>query len=462
MRINDIEINGFQCYKKEKFSFGKDFTILIGNNGTGKTTVLKALKYALSVFFTNTSKWEYQSINKEVSDLGILNINQFEIHKEGSEPDESISLDVTASFNNVGTDWKYYKLAKPNARINSTLFKDAFYRFIEQFKKNNKLPIFSFYSEGFPHSETNLGSNVNELFKQNTYDWYPSWGYYHWGDYNSCTSIWQQRFININFDIINYEIELRSLTENSTAYNDSLSRLNKLKSENNFIINILKNFTSASHDESDDASSFQIENIGIKPKSKNKNKKDFSIYFKFADGIERTWEEFPAGFNRLISIVFDLAYRSFILNSGNTNIQPFGFVMIDEIDVHLHPSLQQTVVQRFKSTFPNIQFVATTHSPLVISNFKQDENNYIIQTYRNGDVYSHNVIKDVYGFNLDLILSDVMGTDLKDFMLELLKSRYLRFKKEQDKEYMNKTLLAIKANVSSHKFEKIKQDLENQ
>ncbi|WP_164672451.1 AAA family ATPase, partial [Vibrio cholerae] len=45
----------------------------------------------------------------------------------------------------------------------------------------------------------------------------------------------------------------------------------------------------------------------------------------------------------------------------------YGIVLIDEIDLHLHPKWQQTIVQKLENTFPNIQFILSTHSPLVLT-----------------------------------------------------------------------------------------------
>ncbi|CAI8703091.1 hypothetical protein EMIT0P291_100113 [Pseudomonas sp. IT-P291] len=47
-----------------------------------------------------------------------------------------------------------------------------------------------------------------------------------------------------------------------------------------------------------------------------------------------------------------------------------GIVLIDEVDLHLHPKWQRSLIRQLSETFPNCQFVLTTHSPLVISDAK--------------------------------------------------------------------------------------------
>lgn len=81
-----------------------------------------------------------------------------------------------------------------------------------------------------------------------------------------------------------------------------------------------------------------------------------------------------AGYQSLIWMVLDIAYRMALLNPdlleeiGKTP----GVVLIDELDMHLHPKWQWRIVEALKNTFPNIQFIAATHSPIIISSCKDD------------------------------------------------------------------------------------------
>ncbi|EHZ2540206.1 AAA family ATPase [Vibrio parahaemolyticus] len=67
-----------------------------------------------------------------------------------------------------------------------------------------------------------------------------------------------------------------------------------------------------------------------------------------------------------MALVADIARRLTLLNPKSLSpLEGSGIVLIDEIDLHLHPSWQQKIIQRLESTFPHIQFVVTTHSPQV-------------------------------------------------------------------------------------------------
>jgi predicted ATP-binding protein involved in virulence len=76
------------------------------------------------------------------------------------------------------------------------------------------------------------------------------------------------------------------------------------------------------------------------------------------------------GIKNMVSLVADLAYRCVRLNPHlglDAAQQTAGVVMIDEIDMHLHPRWQQVVVELFKKAFPKVQLIVTTHSPQVLS-----------------------------------------------------------------------------------------------
>lgn len=76
------------------------------------------------------------------------------------------------------------------------------------------------------------------------------------------------------------------------------------------------------------------------------------------------------GVKNMISLVADLAHRCVRLNphlGGDAAAGTPGIVLIDEIDMHLHPRWQQVVVELLTRAFPRVQFIVTTHSPQVLS-----------------------------------------------------------------------------------------------
>lgn len=91
------------------------------------------------------------------------------------------------------------------------------------------------------------------------------------------------------------------------------------------------------------------------------------------NGCEISVSQLSQGEKTMLSLVCDIALRMISANSNSD--QPFdgeGVVIIDEIDLHLHPIWQQTILLRLKETFPNIQFVISTHSSNVLSTISNE------------------------------------------------------------------------------------------
>lgn len=131
------------------------------------------------------------------------------------------------------------------------------------------------------------------------------------------------------------------------------------------------------------------------------------VYFKFVDGREVSSEYLSDGYKRLISIVVDIAFRCALLNRGvfgqEACLKTKGTVLIDEIDLHLHPSLQATVLKGLCNAFPNIQFIVSSHAPMVMSGVETNEYNEVFKLgVINGKEYTIEAI-NTYGMDLSMI-----------------------------------------------------------
>jgi predicted ATP-binding protein involved in virulence len=109
----------------------------------------------------------------------------------------------------------------------------------------------------------------------------------------------------------------------------------------------------------------------------------------------------------LLAMVGDLARRLAIANPGLADpLQGNGVVLIDEIELHLHPKWQRQIITALTTTFPNCQFIITTHSPQVVSHVKPD-NIYLLQATPDGIVLERP--ENSFGRDSNQILEDLMG-----------------------------------------------------
>lgn len=78
-------------------------------------------------------------------------------------------------------------------------------------------------------------------------------------------------------------------------------------------------------------------------------------------------DQLSDGYKTLLGLVIDLSARMAMANPDSLNpLAEEAIVMIDEVDLHLHPAWQKRVVSDLLRTFPNTQFILTTHSPYIV------------------------------------------------------------------------------------------------
>ena len=127
------------------------------------------------------------------------------------------------------------------------------------------------------------------------------------------------------------------------------------------------------------------------------------------NGYDCYLEEISAGFQAILSLVFSIVEWIEETNEGEDALiqNATGTVIIDELDVHLHPEWQFTIRESLRNIFPHLQFIITTHSPHLISSAAPGELIILPELTRRLTVgptpQSYN------GWNTDEILADIMG-----------------------------------------------------
>lgn len=110
----------------------------------------------------------------------------------------------------------------------------------------------------------------------------------------------------------------------------------------------------------------------------------------------------------LMSLVGDIARRLAMMNPALENpLDGEGIVLIDEIDMHLHPTWQRSVIGNLNKTFPNCQFILTTHSPIVISEMP----NLLVYALDDGEITKLN---NLYGMDVNDVLLSEMHADIRN------------------------------------------------
>lgn len=104
--------------------------------------------------------------------------------------------------------------------------------------------------------------------------------------------------------------------------------------------------------------------------------KEGELIAVFDDGRRLPTRLLSDGFRTMLGLVCDLAWRCTTLNPAlgdRTTQQTPGVVLIDEIDLHLHPNWQRRVLNDLRSIFPKVQFFVTTHSPFIVQSVRSPQ-----------------------------------------------------------------------------------------
>jgi predicted ATP-binding protein involved in virulence len=115
--------------------------------------------------------------------------------------------------------------------------------------------------------------------------------------------------------------------------------------------------------------------------------------------------ELSSGEKSVLSLVIDIAMRLAIANPSRENaLEGDGIILIDEIELHLHPQWHRQIIPALMATFPNCQFIVTTHSPQVVSQVKREnililDNNQLVQN-----------VPFTYGKDSNTLLNEVFQT----------------------------------------------------
>lgn len=93
-----------------------------------------------------------------------------------------------------------------------------------------------------------------------------------------------------------------------------------------------------------------------------------------SEGVDLQIDQLSGEYKAVLSVIADIAKRLSIANPDSLNpLEEEAVILIDELDLHLHPKWQKEIVADLKRTFPNSQFIVSTHSPFIVQSLDADE-----------------------------------------------------------------------------------------
>lgn len=436
MILQQLTISNFRCFKKFDIDFSPGFNILIGRNGAGKSTLLHAIQKALSFMFSNDRSVSDFFLSAGINDLNIRSYEPTDFNYDTDTRQNALyaSIRSIGKFENNPIDWTMYRRNAPNASLYPSKYKEAFNIVMSTINSGADYPLIAYYSDSYPHKDVKQMKHALEIIKRDVMP--RNFGYYQWDDESSCTSIWEKRLSSRLAKMLplytpasrlaSEELSLSEqpeteeretkLAEIHKRQDEINAQFNPLHHETDYIERKLKEFAALLPKA--EGENFDIDYLSVSDYDNN-----YHLTINYTNGQSSPFSDLPAGYRRLYSIVLDLAYRSYILNDYSS---PKGIVIIDEIDLHLHPSLEGSVVNALKECFPLIQFIVSTHSVAVISNLpsaNEDPNNQIYVLKDNES--QPEMLRNLNGIDYDIVLRDFMdaysrNNDVKKLIDECL------------------------------------------
>lgn len=161
----------------------------------------------------------------------------------------------------------------------------------------------------------------------------------------------------------------------------------------------------------------------------NFNPRDYTFTMRDKQGKEFKFTQLPAGYRAALDIVSDLILKMQSNGQVNLSLDQEGVVLIDEVETHLHLSMQKEIMPILTTVFPQIQFIVSTHSPFVLSSI---ENAIAVDLER-----PKNVISDLTAYSYEALAEGYFGivsssSDIQDRLKEL--EKYIKLDKLRSRD----------------------------
>jgi predicted ATP-binding protein involved in virulence len=347
MRIDRLSTRNFKGFESRDFQFHPQFNLMVGTNGTGKTSALDALSVAIGSWFLGVRGADSRPIRAAEVLLG--DFEHEEIDDDGQRHfsiqwEQVYPCEVNAHGRVEGQDIAWSRsLNTPNGR--TTYGKaGAIKRLAAEADRairdgrDMPLPLISYYGTGRLWQEPRESFQVTDPMKVADREEQSRLAGY-WNSVDPRLSVsqltrWIARQSWVTFQQQNREPPV-------------------LRAVREAILGCVENAQHLWFDAK----------LG-------------EVVVEFSDSRARPFSNLSDGQRCMLAMVGDIAQKAAKLNpqlGGKTLEKTQGVVLIDELDLHLHPRWQRHVIEDLRRTFPGIQFICTTHSPFLIQSLRSGE-----------------------------------------------------------------------------------------
>lgn len=371
MRIDHLVIENFKGFSNREFSFASGFNLVVGANGTGKTSTLEALAVAAGSWFLGLRGYDSRHMLPNEVRLEPRNFDgeiRFEaqypakVTAEGLVMDEILKWERSVDTPNGKTRFMHAAKVKTLAA-----YADAHVRSGEDIT----LPLISYYGTGRLWQEPRATSQVKKPDRL----------------------VGKKELSRL--EGYKNSVDPRLSTRDLVIWIARQSWIGYQQGKEPPVFQAVKQAIIGCVEDA--------ENLYFDPKRGE-------VIVVMRDHGAQPFFNLSDGQRCMLAMVGDIAQKAAKLNpqfGANVLLETPGVVLIDELDLHLHPRWQRRVISDLRRTFPKIQFICTTHSPQLIGQAKSGEIILLDELQEEHPGQS-------FGMDSNWVLRHIMGSDDRD------------------------------------------------
>lgn len=374
MMIENLTLKNYRCFPEIELNFHDRLTVIAGSNGSGKTSVLEGIAVSLGTMFAGFDGVSGISIHKSDAHL--------KAYKMGESEDLQAQYPVEISADGKIDGRLVFWTRSLNHKNGSTTIKDAkqmmdisrdYQSRLRAGDPTLVLPVIAYYGTGRLwdyHREKRINT-----FRENT----KINGYIDCLDGTANIKLMMNWFQKKTIQMLQKGTnDPNNSAELSVVYRAMKSCYERITGYRDIEFHF------------------------------NLDTKEIDCCYTDEEGYRMSMplSQLSDGYKGTVSLVADIAYRMAVLNpqlGPDVLHKTDGVVLIDEVDIHLHPAWQHRILGDLLEIFPGVQFIVTTHAPAVISSVK-NENLVILKNY---DILDNGT--ETYGKDVNSILEEIMG-----------------------------------------------------
>jgi len=390
-----VRLENYACFKDITVEFNPGFNVVVGINGSGKTSLLEGIGDLLNHFLKTVARARDPQRTKPLNPRTEIQVNGGSYRFEEQYP---VAVAVKLWFlSEKAAKTDVLTWQAPSLSYRSECGHPDMHSYLEMIDATEPWPLIAFHdATKSRHDPSYRSKNIADAVLEKTS---------RKDAYKNCLSA-ESAIEDLEKWVFSKTLErLQTIQESGRSLSDEKDADDELSLVSNAVAMAVEGAKGLNYDMKQKC----VVMIWDKP---NGESDKVTVFDKLSDGEKA-----------LVTLVADIARRICILNphlGSDIFLRTPGVVLIDEIDLHLHPQWQRQLPSALKKAFPSMQFIATTHSPQMLSELDSSE---IILLKDDSAVHPD----ASYGLNADRILEEIMDTPsrplkIKEDLLELFRT----------------------------------------